>query len=152
MAFGRPSHEDNLARRAIERQRNFDALMSGTLRPLTQGTYAGATAAPAPKEAVLSSQPYERAAKALGYCMRCGRASTRKGDLDFCHADLGKGTAIKTDVRRGWPGCRKCHEEVGRVLIRPVRRAVEYLLGVMTRAAVLAAGSWPKRLPMWKEA
>jgi hypothetical protein len=40
---------------------------------------------------------------------------------------------------------------MSRKLIKPVRRAVEYLLGVMTRAEVLAHGLWPKGLAMWNE-
>jgi hypothetical protein len=116
------------------------------------GVYAGTTTGPAPKEAIVESAAYERAAKSLGYCMRCGaEVVPLTGALDFCHADLGKGQGIKTDVRRGWPGCRTCHEIVGRKLAKPVRRAVEYLLGVMTRAAVRAAGKWPKGLPMFNE-
>jgi len=105
------------------------------------------TATPVPKEGAIQSPAYERAAKALGYCMRCGCLRARDGFLDFCHRDMGKGQGIKTDSREGWPGCRRCHEVVGRELPRPVRRAVEYLLGVMTRAAVREAGTWPKNLP-----
>jgi hypothetical protein len=105
-------------------------------------------AAPAqPKEDVSQSGAYMTAAKALGYCMRCDKKVVPlTGELDFCHADLGKGQGFKTDVRRGWPGCRGCHEFVSRELPRAVRRAVEYLLGLMTRAAVRAAGTWPKSL------
>jgi hypothetical protein len=104
-----------------------------------------------PKEDASQSGTYMAAAKALGYCMRCGKPSTYKGDLDFCHADYGKGEAIKTDVRLGWPGCRACHEVVGRQLLKPVRRAIEFLLGVMTRAAMRDAGTWPKNLPDWTD-
>jgi hypothetical protein len=103
-----------------------------------------------PKEGAVQSSAYEKSVKALGYCMRCGR-SCEKGVLQFCHADFGKGQSIKTDARRGWPGCPQCHEIVGRVLMRPVRRAVEYLLALMTRAAVNEAGTWPATLPQWNE-
>lgn len=117
-----------------------------------RGTMSGSTSGrPILKEAAIQSGPYMRAAKALGYCMRCGRPSAGPGGLDFCHADLGKGQSIKTDVRRGWPGCRACHEVVGRCLPKPIRRAVEYLLGALTRACVLEAGTWPARLPMWED-
>lgn len=109
-------------------------------------------APPIPKEEASQSGTYMAAVRALGYCMRCGKHSTGPGSLHFCHADLGKGQGIKTDSRRGWPGCPECHEVVGRKLLKPVRRAVEYLLGVMTRAAVRAAGTWPKNLPDWSEA
>jgi hypothetical protein len=106
-------------------------------------------AAPVPKEDASQSGSYMAAAKALGHCMRCGKPSTGPGSLQFCHADEGKGQGIKTDVRRGWPGCPECHEAVGRRMLKAVRRAVEYLLGVMTRAAVREAGTWPKTLPQW---
>jgi hypothetical protein len=36
--------------------------------------------------------------------------------------------------------------------VRAVRRAVEILLAAMTRAAILEAGTWPKRLPKWEDA
>ena len=98
------------------------------------------------KENASQSGPYMAAAKALGYCMRCGKVSSGPGSLHFCHADEGKGQGIKTDVRRGWPGCPGCHEEVGRRLTKPVRRAVEFILGLMTRCAVREAGTWPKKL------
>lgn len=115
-------------------------------------TRCDAPARPIPKEGAVQSGLYMRAAKSLGYCMRCGlQLGPHKGLLDFCHADLGKGQGLKTDVRRGWPGCRRCHETVGRELSKPARRAVEYLLGVMTRAAVMAAGLWPKKLPLFEE-
>lgn len=115
--------------------------------PGRRGTYAGATSGvPVVKEDASQSQAYQRAAKALGHCMRCGLAGCA---LDFCHADLGKGQGLKTDVRRGWPGCRACHEEVGRRMLKPVRRAVEFLLAALTRYEIIAAGTWPASLEVW---
>jgi hypothetical protein len=115
--------------------------------------YGGSTSGiPINKEDASQSGPYMTAAKALGYCMRCGvQVVPLTGLLDFCHADLGKGAGLKTDCRRGWPGCRKCHDIVSRELPKAVRRAVEWLLGVMTRAAVTEAGTWPKWLAKWTE-
>lgn len=111
------------------------------------GTTRGAVIA---KDRAIQSDAYERAAKALGYCMRCGcTVIPLTSQLDFCHRDLGKGMGLKTDSREGWPGCRACHEIVGRELARAVRRAVEIFLGAMTRAAVIDAGAWPKRLAKW---
>lgn len=83
-------------------------------------------------------------------CARCGTNSLPR---DFCHADEGKGTGIKTDCRRGWPGCRVCHEFVGSSgkLGKEGRRAFEDKAGAETRADVLAAGLWPARLPRWQE-
>lgn len=88
-------------------------------------------------------------------CARCGVV----GFSQFCHADFGKGTGIKTDCRRGWPGCGPrpgipgCHFFVGTsgTLPQAERRAVELEYAIKTRALILAAGTWPKRLPLWAE-
>jgi hypothetical protein len=135
------------------RARDLPPPAPSSLRPLRRGCYAGTTSGQQlEKEDASQSTAYTTAAKALGYCMRCDiRMPPLTGLLDFCHADLGKGQGFKTDVRRGWPGCRRCHEIVGRQLPKAVRRAVELLLGAMTRAAVLEAGTWPKRLDKWGE-
>ena len=116
-----------------------------------RGTYSGGTSGrPIAKEACSQSMAYQTAAKSLGYCMRCDlKVEPLTGQLHFCHADEGKGVAIKTDVRRGWPGCPFCHEEVGRHMAKPVRRAVEFLLAAMTRQAIKDAGKWPKNLEEW---
>lgn len=152
MSFGRFLPQASRAEKVEARQARLAVLCESVARNGIVGAVMGGTTLTAlPKEGVLQSPSYERAAKALGYCMRCGWLSRIKGDLDFCHADCGKGQGFKTDSRRGWPGCRSCHEEVSRHLAKPVRRAVEYLLGLMTRHAVNEASTWPKRLPDWKE-
>lgn len=104
------------------------------------------------KEGAIQSEPYERAAKSLGYCMRC-RVPCRP---QFCHRDMGKGGGIKTDSREGWPGCDACHSLLGghnggERMQKDQRRCEELDLGRRTRAAVIAAGLWPARLPMWNE-
>lgn len=124
-------------------------------RPTT-ATMGGTTAAPAPKECALQHQGYMAAVRDLGYCMLCRRACRPQ----FCHADQGKGERIKTDVRRGWPGCGPgpwgagCHWLLGTSgqYEKQERRALEDDLARRTRAAVLADGTWPRRLPMWSEA
>jgi hypothetical protein len=153
MAFNRPSPEQHRARRVAEREANLRGLCMPA-RTLHTATMAGSTSGIViAKENVSQSGAYMVAAKGLGYCMRCGvQVVPMTGMLDFCHTDMGKAQGLKTDVRCGWPGCRACHEEVGRKLSRPVRRAVEILLAVMTRAAVLETGTWPKRLELWSEA
>lgn len=125
----------------------------GTLRPLHMGTYAGSTTGAAPKENALQHAGYMEAVRDLGYCMLCRRSCRPQ----FCHADMGKGERIKTDVRRGWPGCGPgpwgpgCHWLVGTsgTYTKEERRALEEDLGQRTRAAVIAAGTWPARLPKW---
>lgn len=118
--------------------------------PLPRGTYAGGTSGVAiPKPQAPSQHTgYMVAVRALGYCMRCG-VSCRP---DFCHRNAGRGKGEKSDVREGWPGCRPCHQQVDTGgWPRAVRRAVELLLGAMTRAAIIAAGTWPERLPLWNQ-
>lgn len=126
-------------------------LAAATLRPMRAGSYSGGTSGtPEAKECVSQHAGYQAAVRGLGYCMKC-RIACRP---QFCHADQGKGTGIKTDVRRGWPGCDHCHWLVGTSGQYPKeqRRAIEDELGWRTRAAVKAAGTWPARFPDWKEA
>lgn len=151
--FRRPSPESRATQRAAQRAANLAALCVPSRAPgRAVMARCDGMAAAVVKESASQSPAYMRAAKALGYCMRCGlQVVPLTGGLDFAHADLGKGQGLKTDCRRGWPACRACHEAVGRELPKPVRRAVEYLLGVMTRAAVREAGTWPKSVPEWIE-
>lgn len=133
------------------------ALASATLRPLRAGTMAGGTSGKSvAKENALQHAGYMAAVRDLGYCMLCKRSCRP----EFAHADFGKGKGIKTDVRLGWPGCGAgpwgpgCHWLVGTSGQYPKeeRRALEADLARRTREAVKAAGTWPKRLPEWREA
>lgn len=107
-----------------------------------------------PKEQVLESAAYENLVRAMP-CAHCGWPPRSQ----FCHADLGKGLGIKTDVRRGWPGCGPhnhepgCHWLLGSSgrIPREQRRELEARYGAQTRAAILAAGTWPKSLPLFTE-
>lgn len=115
--------------------------------------YAGTTTGPVPKENILRSAAYENAVRALGFCVRCGLV----GRPQFAHADEGKGTSIKTDVRRGWAGCAGCHALLGGHagggrMPKEQRRSEEDRLAKITRAEVLRLGLWPKKLPIWEEA
>lgn len=103
---------------------------------------------PAPKERVCKSAAYEAAVRKLP-CFGCRTAAVPR---QFCHADEGKGTGIKTDVRRGWPGCPACHHHVGSTgkLGKAGRRLFEDEAAAYARAAVAAAGEWPARLPPWE--
>lgn len=118
-------------------------------------TYASAqTLVSVPKENVLESAPYEAAVRKLP-CARCGIV----GFTQFCHADMGKGMGIKTDVRRGWAGCGPhdtmpgCHWVIGTSgqIQRAARRILEAGYAAWTRAEVLRRGWWPKKLPEWTE-
>jgi hypothetical protein len=120
-------------------------------------SYSGGVSGVAvPKENVLESAAYENAVRGLGYCVRCGRTCRPQ----FCHADQGKGTGIKTDVRRGWAGCGYwspedlgCHYIVGTSgqLPKQERRDEEDRLAEITRGEVLRRGTWPKSVPMYEE-
>lgn len=113
---------------------------------------------PVPKHAPIQHEGYMKAVRGLP-CYRCGIV----GFTQFCHADEGKGAALKTDCRRGWPGCGPhlvgnrmvpgCHYEVGSTgaLGKAARRAFEEAAGQATRAAILSSGQWPESLPMWME-
>lgn len=105
-------------------------------------------AAPVLKEKALQHQGYMNLVRAMP-CARCGHRPRSQ----FCHSDMDKGMGIKTDCRRGWPGCAECHWFVGTsgTLPREERRALEDTYAAQTRAAILAAGTWPKRLPLWSE-
>lgn len=105
------------------------------------------------KENAVTSPAYQSAVRRLP-CIRCGI----QGFTQFCHSDEGKGMAIKTDDRRGWPGCGPhgtepgCHWYVGTSgnLKQSERRALEAEYSARTRAMVEAKGEWPARLPKWE--
>ena len=125
-----------------------------TLRPREVAVAAAplAMAAPVPKEGALQHLAYMAIMRTLP-CVRCGVV----GLTQFCHADEGKGLAIKSDCRLGWPGCGPngndpgCHWLVGTSgrLGKEGRRVFEAAAGRLTRDAVRAAGRWPASLPEW---
>lgn len=92
-------------------------------------------------------------------CDHCGWV----GATQFCHADKGKGTGIKTDCREGYPGCgphyeggelvNGCHHRIGTARIYPKehRRRYEVEAGRRTRAKVRTLGLWPADLEPWPE-
>jgi len=104
---------------------------------------------PLAKQCALQHLGYMAAVRKL----RCGLCLTTTAARQFCHRDEGKGMGIKTDCREGWPGCAHCHWFVGTSgqMGKERRRAFEWRAGAETRAAVIAADAWPKRLPMWEE-
>jgi hypothetical protein len=100
------------------------------------------------KEQPLQHQGYMDAVRGLA-CHRCGRPPRSQ----FCHSDEGKGAAIKSDCRLGWPGCAECHHLVGSTgrLGKAGRREYEARAARTTRALVRALGAWPATLPAWPE-
>jgi hypothetical protein len=109
---------------------------------------------PQPKAAPIQHAGYMAAVRTLA-CARCGWF--RKGSIQFCHADEGKGLALKTDCRLGWPGCGPhdglpgCHWIVGTSgkLSKAERREFEANASASTRASIRSSGRWPARLPAW---
>lgn len=103
---------------------------------------------PIPKENALQHAGYMDLVRAMP-CAHCGRAPRSQ----FCHTDETKGMGIKTDCRKGWPGCGDCHHAIGtkRIYPKDERRALEARYAAQTRAAIVAAGLWPKSLPLWTE-
>lgn len=103
---------------------------------------------PIEKECVVQHSGYMDFVRSLP-CIRCGRPPRSQ----FCHSDQGKGLAIKTDCRRGWPGCAACHYLIGSTgtFTRDQRRVMEDRYSKRTRELVILAGMWPARLPRWTE-
>jgi hypothetical protein len=112
------------------------------------------TATSLPKEKLIISEAYRKLVRSLP-CARCGHP----GPNQFCHADEGKGISLKTDDRRGWPGCGPrggyvgCHYLVGSsgMFTKRERRKLEAEYAHWTRVQILDAGAWPKSLPRWIE-
>ena len=118
-----------------------------TLRPLRMGTYASARLhEPIEKENALQHEGYMNVVRSLN-CVSCWK----RGPSQFCHSDEGKGTGIKTDCRRGWPGCPACHYDIGSSgkLGKEARRTFEEAAALCTRQHVARLGLWPKDLPPW---
>lgn len=102
----------------------------------------------APKAGQLQHAGYMDAVRGLR-CYRCHRPPRSQ----FCHADAGKGTGIKSDCREGWPGCWECHDAIGtaRVLPKAERREWEAEAGRATRAEIRSMGLWPVTMPAWPD-
>lgn len=104
------------------------------------------------KEGVIEHEGYKALVRQLP-CAHCGIV----GFTQFCHSDQGKGIGIKTDSRRGWPGCGPhgnsagCHHLIGSTgtFTREQRRTLEDRYAAETRTKILAAGQWPETLPQW---
>ena len=107
-----------------------------------------APAAPQPKEDAPQHQGYMDAVRSLP-CAHCGKPPRS----EFCHSDQGKGMAIKSDCRNGWPGCHACHDAIGtrRIYDKERRRAIEAAMASQTRAQINALGLWPATLPQLDE-
>lgn len=151
--FQRMDPERLREQRQDSRAASIDMLLATTGR--SGVTMVGASSGhPIDKERASQSSAYQVAVRSLGYCMRCG-CTLPVGKRQFCHADEGKGTSIKTDVRRGWIGCSGCHFHIGTAKHRPrreLRREIELYLAWKTRCALRKKNLWPRSLPdTWVE-
>ena len=107
-----------------------------------------------PKQHVFVSQVYRSLVRLLP-CAHCGQPPPS----EFCHSDEGKGMGIKTDDRRGWPGCAPhasemgCHHLIGMTGTYPKaqRRQLENAYAAWARSQIMEAGEWPATLPLWQE-
>ena len=117
-------------------------------KPLSRGVMAGAVSGKAvEKDNPLRSEAYRRLVAAMP-CANCAKPAPSQA----AHANAGKGMATKTDDRTCWPACPSCHRDFDQGgMSRENRRVLEALYGQRTRAAILAAGTWPKNLPRWNE-
>ena len=111
---------------------------------------------PIPKAQPVRHEGYRRLVAAMP-CARCGKP----GPSQAAHSDsAGKGMGIKSDDRTCYPLCadgpgwRGCHYLIGTggMLSREQRRELEARYGAQTRAAIRAAGLWPKGLEEFDEA
>jgi hypothetical protein len=140
-----------MLRRTGFKRKEYQPARSAPLRPLARPVIRIRTSdlvVACPKENALQHAGYMGLVRGLP-CIRCGRAPRSQ----FCHADEGKGIGIKTDCRRGWPGCATCHHMVGSTgtLGKNGRRQFELEAGAITRAAIVLMGAWPSNLPMYEE-
>jgi hypothetical protein len=144
--FRRITPEQLAAKRAASRAANIDLLLSTTGRAAVMG---GATSGRAvAKESPVRSEAYRRLVADMR-CIKCGRP----GPSQCAHMNYGKGMGIKASDLDTFPMCPDCHRwlDQGVVLFKEERRKIEQRWARDTRAAILAAGAWPKSLPLWKE-
>lgn len=135
-------------RPTLERVRTKHVPIPEHLRRKASISQCVGTAEPIQKENALQHRVYMDLVRKLP-CAHCGRA----GPSQFCHSDEGKGTAIKSDCRLGWPGCPDCHHAVGTQRIYPkvLRRTIEAQMAARTRALITSMGLWPASLPTWRD-
>lgn len=109
-----------------------------------------------PKEAAQESEPYRRLVAAMP-CVHCGI----QGYSQHAHLNLGKGLALKTDDRTGFPLCctrpdeEGCHVRFDQYRLFPggadAHHEAGKAWGAQTRAQIRESGQWPKRLPIWAD-
>ena len=136
-------------RPTLERTRTVHTPVPEHLRRGSMAPVTGNPVSAIEKENPLQHRGYMNLVRAMpcAHCLKPPRSQ-------FCHTDETKGMGIKTDCRKGWPGCDDCHYLIGtqRIYQRDERRALEARYAAQTRDEIVAAGLWPKTLPLWTEA
>lgn len=112
------------------------------------------TAVPVPKTEPVRSEEYRRLVASLP-CIFCGI----EGFSQHAHGNVGKGMAMKTDDRFGFPLCadrpgvRGCHSQLdqGALFAKGPRREIEHEWARRTALFLIVAGRWPAKLavPDW---
>lgn len=140
-------------RKTIERVRTVHQPIPPEHR--RQATMAPATTTPVvvEKEPPARSEAYRRLVAALP-CAYCGKV----GRSQHAHENEGKAKGMKLDDRRAMPLCADepgalgCHTLFDQYRLVPGGRAAHVALGrkwaAQTRQQILAAGQWPKALPL----
>lgn len=108
------------------------------------------------KECPAQSEAYRRLVAAMP-CAHCGA----QGLSQHAHLNLGKGMALKTDDRTGFPLCcdrpgeEGCHTRFDQYRLLPggadAHHAAGKVWGAQTRSQIRNSGQWPKRLPVWAD-
>lgn len=138
----RPAHQPTVSRE--------DRPMAKLSPAARRGSYAGTTTGQTvDKERPVRSELYRRLVANLRCACGCGRHPCQAA-----HPNTGKGMGLKTDDRLCFPLAPPCHSafDQGAMFPKALRRQFEERWGAETRAAIIAAGQWPKSLPLWEQA
>jgi hypothetical protein len=129
--------------------------------PIVRAAFAGLAAekkaakrVDLPKEDVARSEPYRRLVASMS-CRKCHKP----GPNQAAHVPA-SGKAIKVDDRLTFalcadgPGRKGCHPQFDQYLFGDRAWTVRQgeLWALETRAEIVAADEWPKKLPRWVEA
>lgn len=150
MTFARPTPEQNRERNEARKAANLRALCV----PVTEGARgvyrATAQCSPQPKDAPVRSEAYRRlvAAKPCKHCGRIGRSQAAHPPPE--------GKALKQDDRLVFPLCadelmrKGCHPRFDQYELFTHEVALRWAAqwAFETRAEIIAAGEWPKNLPL----
>lgn len=146
--------EERLAQRAARAMNSARA--TAGMACISTVAMGPATGQAQPKQDIQTSEAYRRAVAALP-CIWCGIADYSQ----HAHLNLGKGFALKTDDRTGFPLCctrpgiEGCHVAYDQYRLvdggREAHRDYGLEWGRITRHTILESGQWPQRLPLWSE-